>query len=73
MVLDRPLIFAASEVNFSSTGGAGHFSDGGGPVPANKGGGCSNPRDGFLPLRLNSASLYTTNSRISPLRYPARR
>ncbi len=37
MVLDRPLIFAAGEVNFSSTGAAGHFSDGGGPVPANKG------------------------------------
>jgi hypothetical protein len=39
MVLDRPLTFAASEVNFSSTGGAGagHFSEGGGPIPANKG------------------------------------
>jgi hypothetical protein len=36
MVLDRPLTFAASEVNFNSTaaGGAGHFSDGGGPVPS---------------------------------------
>jgi hypothetical protein len=43
MVLDRPLIFAASEVNFTSTGNAGHFSDGGGPVPANKGGGVLNP------------------------------
>ncbi len=32
MVLDRPLMFEASEVNFASTGGAGHFSDGGGPV-----------------------------------------
>jgi hypothetical protein len=42
MVLDRPLIFAASEVNFNSTGNAGHFSDGGGPVPANKGAGVSN-------------------------------
>jgi hypothetical protein len=41
MVLDRPLIFAASEVNFTSTAGAGHFSDGSGPVPANKG--TSNP------------------------------
>jgi hypothetical protein len=39
MVLDRPLMFDASEVNFSSTGGAGHFSDAGGPVPANKNGG----------------------------------
>jgi hypothetical protein len=43
MVLDRPLIFAASEVNFSSTGGNGHFSDGAGPVPSNKGAGVSNP------------------------------
>jgi len=43
MVLDRPLIFEASEVNFASTGGAGHFSDGGGPVPANKGAGVLNP------------------------------
>jgi len=42
MVLDRPLIFAASEVNFASAGGAGHFSDGGGPIPANKSG-VSNP------------------------------
>jgi hypothetical protein len=41
MVLDRPLIFAASEVNFSSTGGAGHFSDGGGPIP--KSNGTTNP------------------------------
>ncbi|HEX4275425.1 MAG TPA: hypothetical protein VHZ74_08735 [Bryobacteraceae bacterium] len=44
MVLDRPLIFAASEVNFTTTGGAGHFSDGGGPVPAaNKGNGALGP------------------------------
>jgi hypothetical protein len=41
MVLDRPLIFAASEVYFSSTGGAGHFSDGGGPIP--KSNGTTNP------------------------------
>jgi hypothetical protein len=34
MVLDRPLIFAASEVNFNSTGGSGHFSDGSGPIPS---------------------------------------
>ena len=45
MILDRPLIFAANEVNFTSTGGAGagHFSDGGGPVPANKTSGVLNP------------------------------
>jgi type IV secretion system protein VirB10 len=43
MVLDRPLIFAASEVNFTSTGVAGHFSDGGGPIPATKNGGVLNP------------------------------
>jgi type IV secretion system protein VirB10 len=43
MVLDRPLIFAAGEVNFTSTGGAGHFSDGGGPVPENKAGSAANP------------------------------
>ena len=43
MVLDRPLIFDASEVNFTSTGGSGHFSDGGGPVPANKSGGVLSP------------------------------
>jgi hypothetical protein len=39
MVLDRPLNFEAAEVNFPSTGAAGHFSDGGGPAPANKSGG----------------------------------
>jgi hypothetical protein len=40
MVLDRPLMFEASEVNFTSMGGSGHFSDGGsGPAPANKSGG----------------------------------
>lgn len=32
MVLDRPLVFAAEEVNFTSTGGAGHYSDGAGPA-----------------------------------------
>jgi hypothetical protein len=36
MVLDRPLVFDAKEVNFTTMAGAGHFSDGGGPVPANK-------------------------------------
>jgi hypothetical protein len=38
MVLDRPLTFEAGEVNFNSTGSPGHFSDGAGPVPTNKGG-----------------------------------
>jgi type IV secretion system protein VirB10 len=36
MVLDRPLTFTATEVNFTSTGTAGHFSDGAGPAPVNK-------------------------------------
>jgi type IV secretion system protein VirB10 len=31
MVLDRPLVFEASEVNFTTMGNAGHFSDGPGP------------------------------------------
>jgi hypothetical protein len=39
MVLDRPLTFGANEVNFASTAGSGHFSDGAGPVPTNKNGG----------------------------------
>jgi type IV secretion system protein VirB10 len=39
MVLDRPLTFGANEVNFASTPGSGHFSDGAGPVPTNKNGG----------------------------------
>jgi type IV secretion system protein VirB10 len=43
MVLDRPLIFAASEVNFNSTAGSGHFSDGSGPTPSNKNSGALNP------------------------------
>lgn len=43
MILDRPLTFQANEVNFTATAGGGHFSDGGGPVPANKGGGILNP------------------------------
>ncbi|MDP9055541.1 MAG: hypothetical protein M3N93_14760, partial [Acidobacteriota bacterium] len=41
MVLDRPLVFAAAEVNFTSMGGAGHFSEGGAPAPA-KGNGALN-------------------------------
>jgi type IV secretion system protein VirB10 len=32
MVLDRPLVFEASEVNFATMAGSGHFSDGAGPV-----------------------------------------
>jgi hypothetical protein len=39
MVLDRPLTFEASEVNFTSTATSGHFSDGAGPVPTNRNGG----------------------------------
>lgn len=37
MVLDRPLVFDANEVNFTTMAGAGHFSDGAGPTPSNKG------------------------------------
>lgn len=33
MVLDRPLVFDAKEVNFTTMAGAGHFSDGPGPAP----------------------------------------
>ncbi len=33
MVLDRPLVFEASEVAFTTTAGSGHYSDGSGPVP----------------------------------------
>ena len=36
MVLDRPLIFDAAEVNFAAMANSGHFSDGAGPQPANK-------------------------------------
>jgi hypothetical protein len=43
MVLDRPLTFDSSEVNFTSTAGSGHYSDGGGPVPANKSQGLPGP------------------------------
>jgi hypothetical protein len=43
MVLDRPLTFEASEVNFTSTATSGHFSDGAGPVPTNKNGGLLGP------------------------------
>jgi hypothetical protein len=37
MVLDRPLEFEEAEVNFTSTQGSGHYSDGPGPVQANRG------------------------------------
>ena len=36
MVLDRPLVFEAGEVNFTTTAGSGHFSDGAGPVQSSK-------------------------------------
>jgi hypothetical protein len=37
MVLDRPLVFEANEVNFTTTAGSGHFSDGAGPAPTSHG------------------------------------
>jgi type IV secretion system protein VirB10 len=43
MVLDRPLTFAASEVNFPPSNMAGHFSDGPGPAPTDRNGGILNP------------------------------
>lgn len=43
MVLDRPLVFGANEVNFPTTAGAGRFSDGPGPAPSNKNGGVLAP------------------------------
>lgn len=42
MVLDRPLIFTANEVNFASTTGSGHYSDAEGPV-STKNNGTLNP------------------------------
>ncbi len=50
MVLDRPLTFEASEVNFTSTGGSAHLSDSGGPIPANKGGGILGEQSRRLPF-----------------------
>jgi len=38
MVLDRPLVFDAGEVNFTTMGEGARFSDGAGPAPANKSG-----------------------------------
>jgi hypothetical protein len=43
MILDRPLVFEAAEVNFSMNQGSGHFSDGPGPVQANRTQGLSSP------------------------------
>ena len=34
---DRPLVFDVQEVSFNTMAGAGHFSQGGGPAPTNKG------------------------------------
>jgi hypothetical protein len=34
MILDRPLVFEGSEVNFTTMAGAAHFSDGPGPAPS---------------------------------------
>ena len=36
MILDRPLVFEAAEVTFNNAQGAGHFSEGPGPVQANR-------------------------------------
>lgn len=47
MILDRPLTFAADEVNFTSTA-PGHYADGPGPQPGHNGG--SSPIPGRLPL-----------------------
>ncbi|MES1260143.1 MAG: hypothetical protein ABUS49_00300, partial [Acidobacteriota bacterium] len=43
MVLDRPLVFDAAEVNFATTQGSGHYSEGPGPVQANKSQGLQTP------------------------------
>jgi type IV secretion system protein VirB10 len=43
MVLDRPLVFDANEVNFTSMAGGGHLSDGPGPAPSNRNQGLSSP------------------------------
>ncbi|HWE52252.1 MAG TPA: hypothetical protein VG273_20825 [Bryobacteraceae bacterium] len=37
MILDRPLVFEATEVNFVTTAGSGHFSETGGAAQASKG------------------------------------
>jgi type IV secretion system protein VirB10 len=38
MVLDRPLVFDANEVNFTTMANSANFSDGAGPQPRNQGG-----------------------------------
>jgi type IV secretion system protein VirB10 len=43
MVLDRPLVFDVAEVNFAAAQGSGHYSDGPGPVQANKSQGLQTP------------------------------
>jgi hypothetical protein len=43
MILDRPLVFASTEVNFTTTAGSGHFSDGTGPVSTKNQQGLQNP------------------------------
>jgi hypothetical protein len=43
MVLDRPLVFSASEVNFPAVAGSGNFSAGPGPTPSQKNSGITNP------------------------------
>ena len=39
MVLDRPLVFDATEVNFTTMANSGNFSDGAGPQPEEPGSG----------------------------------
>jgi type IV secretion system protein VirB10 len=43
MILDRPLVFEASEVNFSTAQTSGHYSEGPGPVQANRNQGLQSP------------------------------
>ena len=43
MILDRPLVFDAAEVTFNTTQGSGHYSDGPGPVQANRGQSSTSP------------------------------
>jgi hypothetical protein len=43
MVLDRPLNFEAAEVNFTTTQGSSHYSDGPGPAQSNKAQGLQSP------------------------------
>ena len=43
MVLDRPLVFEAREVNFTTMNGAGHYSDGPGPAMNGRNAGLTTP------------------------------